>query len=238
MRFHVPEHFFTFAWTKAHQCLRPKGEKKPLNNVKSRLNKHKHPPIRTGVCVKMQLMSYILPFEKLSAKDTGKAGGKGASLGEMTQADIPVPPGFVLLSSAFGQFLKEMDINVEIDSLLHKVDTDAVHTVENASEQIQSLIKQAKMPNDIAKEIKKGFADLGAEFVAVRSSATAEDSASAAWAGQLDSYLNVAEVDLLERVQDCWASLFTPRAIFYRFEKELHTETIHVAVVVQSIQPM
>lgn len=152
--------------------------------------------------------------------DASIAGGKGASLGEMTRAGIPVPPGCVVLSSAFEQFLRETDLTVEIDNLLHEVDPQAVHTVERASEQIQTLILNATMPEDIANEIKTEFATLGAEFVAVRSSATAEDSASAAWAGQLDSFLNTTQETLLHNVQKCWASLFTPRAIFYRFEKK------------------
>jgi len=113
-----------------------------------------------------------------------------------------------------------------------------MHTVENASEKIQSVIKGVKMPQDIADDVLKNFDKLGAEFVAVRSSATAEDSADAAWAGQLDSYLNTKRENVLKRVQDCWASLFTPRAIFYRFEKygdKTHLQKISVAVVVQKM---
>ena len=91
------------------------------------------------------------------------------------------------------------------------------------------------MPNDIAQEVGAAFKKLDADFVAVRSSATAEDSAAAAWAGQLDTYLNTTEQTLMENVRKCWASLFTPRAIFYRFEKELHQTEISVAVVVQKM---
>ena len=91
------------------------------------------------------------------------------------------------------------------------------------------------MPDDIAGLIQKYFNELGTEYVAVRSSATAEDSASAAWAGQLDSFLNTTEIDLLEKVKRCWASLFTPRAIFYRFEQNLHTQKVSVAVVIQKM---
>jgi len=108
-------------------------------------------------------------------------------------------------------------------------------TVENASAKIQALILNAKMPDDIATTVQDFYKKLDAQFVAVRSSATAEDSASAAWAGQLDSFLNTTEETLLANVQKCWASLFTPRAIFYRFEKELHTTKISVAVVVQKM---
>ena len=180
-------------------------------------------------------MELLRDFKKISKSDISIAGGKGASLGEMTQAGIPVPPGFVLLSEAFEKFLEETDLNVEIDSILHTVDHREMHTVEGASEKIQSLIKEAQMPNDIAEEIEKNFKKLGAKFVAVRSSATAEDSSEAAWAGQLDSYLNTTEDKVLENVQRCWASLFTPRAIFYRFEKELHRTKISVAVVIQKM---
>jgi pyruvate,water dikinase len=174
-------------------------------------------------------------FKQITKKDADIAGGKGASLGEMTQAGISVPPGFVVLSGTFDKFLEETDLNVEVDAIIHTVDHNAMHTVEDASEKIQTLIKNAKMPENIAEEIKEKFSKLGAKFVAVRSSATAEDGAENAWAGQLDSFLNTTEENLLEKVQHCWASLFTPRAIFYRFEKELHKQKISVAVVVQKM---
>ncbi|MEN9558474.1 MAG: Phosphoenolpyruvate synthase [Candidatus Parcubacteria bacterium] len=175
------------------------------------------------------------PFSALSKEDVGDAGGKGASLGEMTQAGIPVPPGFVVLASTFDRFLEETELNTEIDATLHTVNHQEIHTVEQASAKIQALIKSVAMPQDIAEDIRVQFKALGAEHVAVRSSATAEDSASAAWAGQLDSFLNTTEETLLQNVQNCWASLFTPRAIFYRFEKDLHSQRISVAVVVQKM---
>lgn len=174
-------------------------------------------------------------FNELSSKNVDIAGGKGASLGEMTQAGIPVPPGFVILSDSFEKFLTETDLHTEISAILDSVNHKEIHTVENASEKIQSLILNAKTPEDIAKEIQIFFKNLNTKYVAVRSSATAEDSASAAWAGQLESYLNTSEEDLLENVRKCWASLFTPRAIFYRFEKDLHKHKISVAVVVQKM---
>src|SRR3990167_8051322 len=189
-------------------------------------------------------MELIRPFSGLGKGDAGIAGGKGASLGEMTsafakasagQADWvnPVPPGFVVLAGAFEKFLEEADLNQELDAILDQVNREEVHSVDSASEKIQALIKSAKMPEDIAKEILSNFEKLDAEFVAVRSSATAEDGASAAWAGQLDTFLNTTRDGLLENVKKCWASLFTPRALFYRFEKGLHDQHISVAVVVQ-----
>ena len=181
-------------------------------------------------------MEFIKDFKDLSKNDTSIAGGKGASLSEMTQVDIPpVPPGFVILSSAFDKFLEETDLNVEIDAILHSVNHKEIHTINDASEKIKVLILRAEMPKNISEEIQKFFKKLGLKYVAVRSSATVEDSATAAWAGQLESYLNTTEENLLENVKKCWASLFTPRAIFYRFEKGLHKQKISVAVVVQKM---
>ncbi len=177
----------------------------------------------------------IKNFKQLNKKSVSEAGGKGASLGELTAAGIPVPPGFVVLAESFEQFLKETDLDVEIEAVLKKVSHKDINSVEKASEKIRAMIAGAKMPKDIGEDIKKHFKLLKAKFVAVRSSATAEDSSTDAWAGQLETYLNVTEKDLLRSVQKCWSSLFTPRAIFYRFEKKLHKKFVSVAVVVQEM---
>jgi len=180
-------------------------------------------------------MEFIRNFELLSKDDVLVAGGKGASLGEMTQAGIVVPPGFVVLSGVFDAFIESAGLGAEIRATLDLVRQDEMHTIEDASALIQSLIVGAEMPAEIREEIVGGFSELGCEFVAVRSSATVEDGASAAWAGQLDSYLNTTSEDLIENVQKCWASLFTPRAIFYRFEQGLEASGVSVAVVVQKM---
>lgn len=198
---------------------------------------------------------FIKPFSEISRTDVEIAGGKGASLGEMTQAGIPVPSGFVVLSLAFDRFLEETDLNVEINAALDEVSPKVMHTIEEASEKIRAMMLAAEIPEDIKQEIKRGFDGLKDDVgdpelrlrqrrmrlwrkrVAVRSSATAEDGSSAAWAGQLETYLNTTEENLLENVRKCWASLFTPRAIFYR--KELEEKSgglptpVSVAVVVQ-----
>lgn len=180
-------------------------------------------------------MELVRNFKKLDKDSVDLAGGKGASLGEMTKAKIPVPPGYVVLAGAFDRFLEETDLNVEIDHIIKNVKHEDINSVEKASMKIRDLIADATMPDDIAKEIKKEFVKLDAEYVAVRSSATAEDSSIASWAGELESYLNTTEDDLLEKVKLCWSSLFTPRAIFYRFEKKLHDTKVSVAVVVQKM---
>ncbi|MBL7058355.1 hypothetical protein ISS03_03390 [Patescibacteria group bacterium] len=174
-------------------------------------------------------------FSQLNKKNTKLAGGKGASLGEMFNAGIPVPDGFVILSITFDEFIKEANINIEIDSIIKSVDINKIHTVDDASEQIRALILNHDIPIKIADVIKSEFKKLNTRYVAVRSSATAEDGLTAAWAGQLDSFLNTTEESLLENIKKCWASLFTPRAIFYRFEQGLHGSDISVAVVVQKM---
>ena len=180
-------------------------------------------------------MSFTLPFSQVNKNDAATAGGKGASLGEMTQAGIPVPPGFLLLTEAFEKFLEETELYHEIEAHLALVQHQEMESIEKASEAIQTLILQAEMPSDIREAVEASFSELGVEFVAVRSSATAEDGANASWAGELDSYLNTTQATLLANVQRCWASLFTPRAIFYRFEKGFNTSKVSVAVVIQKM---
>lgn len=200
-------------------------------------------------------MKFTKTFEELGKGDAKIAGGKGASLGEMTRTGIPVPPGYVVTAQAFDYFLEQAGIKADIESLLEKVNHKDTNSVENASGEIQAIIKSATMPEEIESEILSNYLILNTvngkrppegrssfgglmdndSLVAVRSSATAEDSSNASWAGELDSFLNTTEKTLLENVKNCWASLFTPRAIFYRIEKNLHVETVSVAVVVQKM---
>ena len=175
------------------------------------------------------------PLSALTINDFSLAGGKGASLGEMTQAGIPVPAGFVILSSTFDRFISETKGKADIDAIVTYLDHKDIAAVEKASAKIKALILSKEIPSSLQKEILVAYDKLGSEFVAVRSSATAEDSASAAWAGQLDTFLNTTKKNLLENIKRCWASLFTPRAIFYRFENSLHHTTISVAVVIQKM---
>jgi len=180
-------------------------------------------------------MRYVKTFKQISKKDVAIAGGKGASLGEMLNAKIPVPPGFVVLAPAFERFLTETDLGVEIAARLKKVNYKDTNSVDRASNVIRDLINSAEFPKDLGVEINQAFSTLKSRYVAVRSSATAEDSSIASWAGELDSYLNTTRKDLLENVKKCWSSLFTPRAIFYRKEKKLHRTKVSVAVVVQEM---
>ncbi|MFH0854570.1 MAG: PEP/pyruvate-binding domain-containing protein [bacterium] len=174
-------------------------------------------------------------FKQLSYKNVDIAGGKGASLGEMTRAKMKIPPGFIVLAPTFDKFLEETDLNIEIETHIKKVSHQDINSVDRASNEIRDMILDSKMPKNIGEEIIKEFKKLKTPLVAVRSSATAEDSTAASWAGELETYLNVTRKNLLESVKKCWASLFTPRAIFYRYEKNMQDKKISVAVVIQKM---
>jgi len=180
-------------------------------------------------------MSHLKFFKQIHKTDVAIAGGKGASLGEMSNARIPVPPGFVVLSSAFDRFLEETKLNAEIEARLKEVNPDDTNSVDRVSAVLRDVIHDHKMPEDLAQEILQAFDELNAEFVAVRSSATAEDGSVASWAGELETYLNTTRENVVERVKNCWSSLFTPRAIFYRHEKDLSDHYVSVAVVIQQM---
>lgn len=140
---------------------------------------------------------FIKIFKQLSKHDVASAGGKGASLGEMMRAKMPAPNGFVILAAAFDRFLNETDLTVEIAAVLKKVNYKDINSVDKASNVIRDLIHAWAMPADIKKEVLAEFKKLKVEFVAVRSSATAEDSAVASWAGELETYLDTNEKNLL-----------------------------------------
>ncbi len=178
---------------------------------------------------------FIKFFKEVSKNDVHIAGGKGASLGEMTQAGIPVPPGFVLTAAAFDRFVEETDLDVAIEAELNKVNYKDVNSVDRASNTIRDLIHDERMPKDLQVDMLAAFKKLKAKEVAVRSSATAEDSSQASWAGELETYLNSTEKNVIGNVKKCWSSLFTPRAIFYRNEKGMRKTKVSVAVVVQAM---
>ena len=120
-------------------------------------------------------MELIRPFARIGKDDAALAGGKGASLGELTAAGIPVPPGYVVLAAAFERFLEESNLNQELHTILDNVRREEMRSIEQASERINALILNAPMPEDIAVLIRENFAALDSTYVAVRSSATAED---------------------------------------------------------------
>jgi len=176
----------------------------------------------------------VLWFDEVDKDDVDSVGGKGASLGEMANNDFPVPGGFIVTAQAYRRLLQDTGIEDDLEEALN-VDVEDSDELGRAHDRAVELIKDAGMPDDMRDEITAAYEELGDEvFVAVRSSATAEDLPDASFAGQQDTYLNVSGAEeLVERVKDCWASLFTERAIYYRVEKGFSHEDVNIAVVVQ-----
>ena len=187
-----------------------------------------------------QLELEIMPdlitwFDAIDKKDLLLVGGKGANLGEMFEK-FPIPTGFCVTVNAYREFLKQNKLEEKIFPSLKKLDIEKTEELEKESKRIRDLILAFEMPDDVKKEIVENYKKLKEKFVAVRSSATAEDLPTASFAGQQDTYLNVkGEKDLLESVRKCWASLFTSRAIYYRVINKFHHEKVLICVVVQEM---
>jgi phosphoenolpyruvate synthase/pyruvate phosphate dikinase len=157
-------------------------------------------------------------FHEINSDDIYRVGGKGANLGKMASAGLPVPPGFCVTTAAYKQFISEMGLWPAMEHLLVTL------PAREAGEQIRRLIENAPMPDPTFQAISAAYVRLNSEQpsagdlpVAVRSSATAEDLAEASFAGQQESYLGIRGNESVARhVQRCWASLWTERAIAYR----------------------
>lgn len=144
-------------------------------------------------------MTSIKKFSQISKEDVGQVGGKGASLGELTKAAIPVPQGFVVTTETHRKFANDA------------------------------------LSSEIENEVLSAYDELKAQRVAVRSSAVAEDSSNASWAGQLETYLNVGRDNLIEKIRACWNSIKSERALSYAGEKDMNESDLFVGVVVQKM---
>ena len=184
----------------------------------------------------------IVWFNEVGKDDVSLVGGKGANLGEMTRARIPVPPGFIVTAAAYFDFLERAKLTSKIRSLLEPLDPDDSRQLQQVASQVKQIILDAPMPSELADDIKVAYNKLlnvkpvGRGLVAVRSSATAEDLPEASFAGQQRTFLNVnGEEAVLVAVQGCWASLFEPRAIFYRHQQGFDHFKVGLAVPVQKM---
>jgi len=175
-------------------------------------------------------------LEDVRSTDLGTVGGKAASLGELTGAGLPVPPGFVVTAGTYRTFIEEAGIDEELFSAVD-VDSEDSEALEAAHDRAHELIVETDVPESVREEIVEAYRSMGdgQTFVAVRSSATAEDLPDASFAGQQETFLNVTEDDLVDRVQECWASLFSQRAIYYRNQKGFPHDEVDIAVVVQTM---
>lgn len=186
----------------------------------------------------------ILWFENLRKTDIPSVGGKNANLGEMINSGIPVPPGFAVTAYSYKKFIEETGISEKIYAIIRETVTDIndPKQFEVASKKIRELIESTPIPKDVEEAIRNAYEELcrrlntNEVFVAVRSSATAEDLPDASFAGQQETFLNVRGVnELLGKTLKCWSSLFTPRAIFYRTQKGFAHENVLISVGVQKM---
>ncbi len=176
----------------------------------------------------------VVWFNQVTKKDIPLVGGKGANLGEMTSANIPVPPGFIVTASVYFDFLQSSRIDKKIRELLKPLNVSDSKQLQEVAAKIQKLILDTPMPPELDKEIEQAYIKMGRGLVAVRSSATAEDLPEASFAGQQSTFLNIlGEKEVVVAVQKCWASLFTPRAIFYREQNRFDHFEVGIAVPVQ-----
>jgi pyruvate,water dikinase len=176
----------------------------------------------------------VVWFNEVTKKDIPVVGGKGANLGEMTNAGIPVPPGFIVTAAAYFNFIEKAGLHDKIKSLLDPIDIQDSKQLQETAIKVQNMITDAKMPAETARAIEEAYAKMGKGLVAVRSSGTAEDLPEASFAGQQATFLNVeGEKDVVVAVQGCWASLFGARAIFYRQEQGFEHFKVGIAVPVQ-----
>ncbi len=189
-------------------------------------------------------MKYIKFFKEVSIKDVSLVGGKNAALGEMYQnlvpLGVPVPNGFAITSEGYDYFIKFNNLEEKIKEVLKDLDTHNIEDLHKKGEEIRSLIRNGNFPEDLKNEILSAFSELKKEYgenftVAVRSSATAEDLPDASFAGQQETYLNVDENNLLQRIKDCFGSLFTDRAISYREDKKFDHFEVKLSVGVQKM---
>jgi pyruvate,water dikinase len=195
---------------------------------------------------------YIKWLSELSKSSTPEVGGKGANLAEMYNAKLPVPPAFVITASAYDLFIEETGLKSKIQEAIKKIDVDDTQDLEEKAQKIREMIKAENLPKELQEEIIESYEHLDVDsqaygnalsilrsshegiFVAVRSSATAEDSLDASFAGQQETFVNIKGNDkLIEAVKACIASLFTARAIYYRKKKGFSNEKL--AVVVQKM---
>ena len=180
---------------------------------------------------------FVLPFEQIGREDIARVGGKGANLGEMLHAGLPVPGGFVLTVDAYAHAIEASGMADAIARELAPIDVDDQGALQRASAMLRELIDGIELPNDLLDAVLDAYAHLGDgredALVAVRSSATAEDTAQHSFAGMFESFLNVrGRDDLIARVKQCWASTFGARVLFYRVQRGFPAD-MPVAVIVQ-----
>ena len=188
----------------------------------------------------MSASPLVTPFREIDKHDLASVGGKGANLGEMTNAGFPVPNGFAVTVASYDLFLERNEIAKKISDILKVTDVNVQEQLQEASKKVSRIVTTSEIPPEVSREVISAYKRLSGPFkkalVAVRSSATAEDLPGASFAGQQSTYLNIkGENNLLVAVRDCWASLFTARAIFYRVQNKIAHDKVKISVIIQKM---
>jgi phosphoenolpyruvate synthase/pyruvate phosphate dikinase len=184
----------------------------------------------------IQTSLFVAPLSYFRSKNLALAGGKGANLGELSQAGFDVPPGFVITTAAYDLLLQKNNLQTRLANILTSFDLANPDPVKNVSQQIHDLLQQTSISEQIVDEVLKAYRELDDGAVAVRSSATAEDLPEAAFAGQQETFLNVVGAgELMNAVRACWMSLWSERAILYRARQNVDQNAVKLAVVVQKM---
>ncbi|MFA5927472.1 MAG: phosphoenolpyruvate synthase [Patescibacteria group bacterium] len=179
---------------------------------------------------------HVLWFSEINRNDIDKAGGKGANLGELVKAGIPVPNGFCVTAQAYYYFLERSGLKKAIEKSLSKIKPEDTKALNKISRDIKKQIMDADIPKDLASSITEAYHRLGGLAVAVRSSATAEDLPDASFAGQQATYLNIkGKEEVVAAVKKCYASLFEARAIYYRAINNFDHMKVGISVPVQNM---
>lgn len=176
----------------------------------------------------------VVWFKQIDKDDSKYVGGKCANLGEMIQAKFPVPDGFALTTRAYFEFIRENNLDVKIKHLLGTVNFNDSNSLAQVSRHIRNIINTSVVPEEIVKQVFSYYEQMGSPLVAIRSSATSEDSKTASFAGQQETYLNVkGESAVIENIRAAWASLFEARAIYYRHEQKLDDLKVGISLAIQ-----
>ncbi|WP_298868026.1 PEP/pyruvate-binding domain-containing protein [uncultured Gimesia sp.] len=176
----------------------------------------------------------IYQLSELDSSFVAEAGGKGASLGELMRAKAPVPQGFVISSAAFEKFFSAGDLKQFVIDSIQSLSAGQIDLTQ-ANQQILSRINDVEVPTEIVDAVSEAALQFGSKRVSVRSSATCEDSSTSAWAGQLETFLNVSPDDIIQNVRQCWSSMFSETALTYGATHGYGSGQVAVAVVVQEM---
>lgn len=178
----------------------------------------------------------VVWFAEVTKNDIASVGGKGANLGEMSRAGLPVPPGFIITAQAYFRFVKENRLDKFIQKETKGLNPEDSKKLNVIAAQLQKAIKEYQLPKDLVAEIEKAYEEMHGGLVAVRSSATAEDLPGNSFAGQQATFLNIeGKEKLIKAVRECWASLFEARAIYYRTVNKFDHMKVGIAVPVQKM---